>query len=166
VERCDECGFVYDPAVLERGTVCDAVEPLVAALRDEDQSVLRRRTEPDRWSPLEYGSHLRDVLVAQRERVLLAVIEDVPRFVPIHRDERVVVERQNEQDPRDVSVELTHAAVLFDRTFALLDDGQRARTGIYNYPEPQPRTVTWIAVHTLHECHHHAGDVARLLTSS
>jgi hypothetical protein len=166
VERCAECGFVYDPAVLERGTSRGAVEPVVQALRDAGVPALRHRETPDTWSALEYGSHLRDVLIAQRERVLLAVILDGPRFVPMHREERVAIECQNEQDPRAVSVELAHAAALFDRTFALLDEEQRSRTGIYNYPEPQPRTVTWIAVHTLHECHHHAGDVARLLARS
>ena len=35
------------------------------------------------------------------------------------------------------------------------------RTLIYNYPEPAPRSIRWVAVHTLHEVMHHLGDVRR-----
>ena len=33
------------------------------------------------------------------------------------------------------------------------------RAGIYNYPEPAPRTVEWIATHTVHELFHHRRDI-------
>jgi hypothetical protein len=59
---------------------------------------------------LEYAGHVRDILFVQRERVLLALVEEVPTFVPMHRDERVPFVADNERDPAVVSEELAVAA--------------------------------------------------------
>ena len=81
-------------------------------------------------------------------------------FVPMGRDERVVDDRYNEQDPARVA---DGAARARPRRFASLldglDDAGWERTGIYNYPEPALRTVEWIAIHTDHELLHHRGDL-------
>src|SRR5689334_9106623 len=90
VEHCDECGFVYAdlapddvPGVLLEGTAAHR-DRLVTAGPD----LVRRRPEPDTWSALEYVAHLRDVLLVQRERVIRALVEDVPPVPPMHRDDR------------------------------------------------------------------------------
>ena len=44
-----------------------------------------------------------------------------------------------------------------------LDAAGWERTGVYNYPTPQLRTVEWIGRHTVHELRHHTVDVERLL---
>ena len=54
------------------------------------------------------------------------------------------------------------AADEFVATLEALDDAGWARRGIYNYPEPQLRTVEWIAVHTVHELLHHRVDIGTL----
>ena len=82
----------------------------------------------------------------------------------MHRDERVELEHQNEQDPTLVGEELVIATGLLAGLFAVLDDDQLERTGIYNYPTPQERSVRWIGVHTLHECRHHLLDIDKFLT--
>jgi hypothetical protein len=80
----------------------------------------------------------------------------------MRRDERVVEERYNEQDPKVVAVEIAEASAALIATLESLDDAGWVRTGIYNYPQPQPRTVEWIAVHTLHELLHHRTDIGTL----
>jgi hypothetical protein len=162
-DHCDECGFDYD---LEKLRPIDAllragVEPYVAYL-ETDTPTLRRRPAPDTWSALEYVCHLRDVMLVQRERVLRALVEDVPTFVPMHRDERVELEREIAQDPERAAEQLVVATGLLADLFAVLDDDQLERTGIYNYPTPEERSIRWIGVHTLHECRHHLLDIEKL----
>ena len=52
---------------------------------------------------LEYGCHLKDVLLVQRERVLTARRVDRPSFHPIGRDERAEHDGYADQDPADVA---------------------------------------------------------------
>jgi hypothetical protein len=72
-DHCDECGFTYKlhlaPAAGE--DIRERVAEVAAILRSRDIDT-RSRTRSDVWSPLEYGCHLRDVLLVQRERVLAA----------------------------------------------------------------------------------------------
>ncbi len=72
-----------------------------------DDDAVRKRPAPEVWSPLEYACHVRDMLGVQTERVELAQREIDPVFVPMGRDERVVEDRYNEQDPAAVAAELT-----------------------------------------------------------
>jgi hypothetical protein len=136
----------------------NAIEPYRRAMSAPAEA-LRRRATRDQWTPLEYAGHVRDILLVQRERVLLALVDDVPTFVPMHRDERVAFVADDDRDPAVIAEELTMAARLLADVYAALDDDQLARTGIYNYPSPQPRTIRWIGVHTLHEVHHHLTDI-------
>jgi hypothetical protein len=160
MERCGECGFAYDLDALRPldRLLREAVPPYRDALSAPVDS-LRRRAAPDEWTPLEYAGHVRDILFVQRERVVLALVEDVPTFVPMHRDERVPFVGDNDREPADLAEELAVGAGLLAALFAGLDDEQLERTGVYNYPSPQPRTVRWIGVHTLHELHHHLADI-------
>jgi hypothetical protein len=164
VDHCDECGFDYDLDALRPidSLLRAAVEPYFSILNSE-AAVLRRSPAADTWSALEYASHLRDVMLVQRERVLRALIEDVPTFVPMHRDERVELERQNDQAPARVAEQLGISTDLLAELFGTLDDDQLERTGIYNYPAPQERSIRWIGVHTLHECRHHLLDIEKVL---
>jgi hypothetical protein len=162
-DACQKCGFSYE---ITRAEVLpwfrvDATA-FVDKFRQIDAGHVRQRPEPDVWSPLEYACHVRDMLRVQRDRVVQAQREDEPRFTPMGRDERVVEERYNEQDPGVVAGEITAAADAFDATLGALDDAGWARRGLYNYPEPQLRTVEWIAVHTLHELLHHRVDIGTL----
>src|SRR5262245_43965612 len=162
---CDECG--YDHEALSRGEIL-AVLPDMAAehrrlLGSAPAERLRAHTRPGSWSPLEYGCHVRDVLIVQRDRVLLAQAEQTPRFASMRRDERAVEERDNEQDPVAVGAAITVAATDLTSTLAALDDAGWQRTGIYPWPEPEIRTVEWIGRRTAHELAHHLFDIRRLL---
>ena len=76
------------------------------------------RAGPDLWSPLEYGCHLRDVLLVQRERVLAARRVDGADCVSMGREERAEHDGYNEQDPVDVARQLADAATLFSNALA------------------------------------------------
>jgi hypothetical protein len=86
--ECSECGYVYGR--LAAADFPDALRSVGgryrSALVDASQpgALLRARPKPDVWSPLEYACHVRDVLLTQRERVLLALVEDQPTFAPMY----------------------------------------------------------------------------------
>jgi hypothetical protein len=168
VERCEQCGFDYDlGAALGAGAAILAGSREVAAiLRSGDPDAVVRRPDASTWSTREYGCHLRDVLLVQRERVLLARREDRPSLTPMGRDERVEHDGYADQAPGDVARQLEDAAALFAHALSRLDAPAWERTVIYNYPEPAERTLRWVAVHTLHEVRHHAADIARERESS
>jgi hypothetical protein len=130
---------------------------------DTVREAAKVRPTVDVWSPLEYGCHYRDVLLAQRERVLLALVEERPNFVSIYREQRVELARYNSEEVDTVAAEIEMAADLIARVFEGLSSEQLARPCIYNYPEPRERTVEWLADHTLHEGEHHLRDIERQL---
>jgi hypothetical protein len=157
---CEQCGFSYD---VDRDAITawmrSDARAFVAKLARLDDTAVRRRPAPQVWSPLEYACHLRDMLRVQTERVRLTQRELDPEFVPMGRDERVVDDHYNEQDPAAVAAELVAAAdALADLLDGLDADGWQ-RTGFYNYPERALRNVEWIAIHTVHELFHHRGDI-------
>lgn len=164
LEACEDCGFTYDLSAA--GAVGEAVRSLVAeyaTLLAGDDATLRRRPRPDVWSPLEYACHVRDVLLGQRERVLLARRETCPELVPMGRDERVEHDGYNEQSPADVARQLSDAALMFSTVLGRLSSADWERELVYNYPERQVRSLRWLAVHSLHEVRHHLLDVQRQL---
>jgi S-DNA-T family DNA segregation ATPase FtsK/SpoIIIE len=166
VPACTECGYEHEK--LSRGEVL-AVLPELAGeharvLTSASAERVRGHPRAASWSVLEYGCHVRDVLRTQRERVLLAQVEDVPDFATMRRDERVAEERYNEQDPAGVATELTGAAAAFAGVLAGLDDAGWRRTGVYNWPVQAVRSVEWIGRHTAHELAHHLFDERRLLS--
>lgn len=118
----------------------------------------RQRPTTGVWSPLEYACHVRDVLLVQRERVLLARQVDRPTPAPMGRDARADLDGYAEQDPVSVARQLGDAAELFENVLDRLGEDWD-RTMIYNYPEPTERSLRWVAVHTLHELVHHRRDV-------
>jgi hypothetical protein len=163
-ERCDQCGFVYDlSSARDAGPrIIAEVEPLAMILVSNDNVAERR--DAGTWSVLEYGCHVRDVLMVQRERVLLARRADRPAVVPMGRDERVEHDGYADQQPTAVARQLRDAASLFAAVLGRLDDAAWQRTVIYNYPEPTERDLAWVAVHTQHEVQHHLADVRAQIT--
>jgi hypothetical protein len=162
-DACRTCGFSYDVGRAEiLPWLRSDARAFVDRLRGIDAADVRQRPARDVWSPLEYACHVRDVLQVQRDRVVQAQQEDEPHFAPMRRDERVVEARYNAQDPDVVAAEVLAAADACVATLDALDDAGWLRRGVYNYPEPQLRTVEWIAIHTLHELLHHRVDIGTL----
>lgn len=164
MDRCSECGFVYDPS--RAGEVS-------AAIHDELSAILKLlevdagpevRRDPAIWSPLEYACHLRDVLLVQRERILLARRTETPAFETMGREERVEHDGYAEQHPEDVVRQIRDAALMFGNVLERLGPADWERRVVYNYPTQQERSLAWVAVHTLHEAVHHVADIRRQVT--
>jgi hypothetical protein len=173
MDHCAQCGFNYDEVAVEE--VPGVLRFLGTAYRERLESgaqdpgkerLLRRRPEPEIWSALEYSCHFRDVLLAQRERLYLALVEDTPRFSSIYRDQRVLLARYSDDRVEDVAREVDMAAHLLARAFATLDDGQWQRRCIYSYPARMQRTIAWLARHTVHEGRHHLRDVDTVISAA
>ncbi len=169
MDRCAECGFEYDLSKASRAgqSIVEGVAEFAVILRARDVDVAAR-PQPSTWSPLEYGCHLRDVLLVQRERMLAARRTDRPSLDPMGRDERVDHDGYAEQDPDDVARQLTDAARMFANVLSRLDPihlgpDQWDRSVMYNYPTRSERSLRWVAIHTVHEVHHHLLDVRRQL---
>jgi hypothetical protein len=161
MESCEICGFEWDavPADDISARTVAAVAALGRLLRDHDTVAALRRA-PERWSPLEYAGHVRDVLLNLRDRIILGVAEDNPVPKPMHGDARVELGLYRADTPELAATELTIAAGLFARTWDALPDDQRERPIFYGWPRPATRTLTWVAAQALHEAEHHLGDVA------
>jgi hypothetical protein len=160
---CEQCGFSYNLTPVEVLTLLGSdADAFVAEMRRYDDVTVRRRPAPEVWSPLEYACHVRDVLAVQRERIALTLREHEPEFEPMGRDERVVRDRYNEQDPSVVANELIDANDALVLLLQSLDHDQWQRRGWYNYPERELRTIQWIGTHTVHELLHHRTDIGTL----
>jgi len=166
MDTCARCGFDYqlDAAESAGPAIRSGTDQLADLLtRDGD---LRTRRAPDRWSPLEYGCHVRDVLLVQRERVLAARRTDRPTFEPMGRDERVDHDGYAEQDPDAVARQLRDAAAMFVNVLARLRADEWKRTLMYSYPVDMERSLRWVAEHTEHEVQHHLLDVRQQVADS
>ncbi len=166
MDRCEECGYDYD--MLDRRDLSKTIRtfgPRYAAAIDRDEAELRAHPIEGSWSIIEYACHMRDVMRAQRERVAMALAEDEPTFPSMRREERAVEERYNEQSPSEVAAELTTAAEAFADAINALDEVGWQRTGVYSWPDKRPRTLEWVARHTIHEGEHHLMDIDRLVAA-
>jgi hypothetical protein len=162
-QDCTECGFVYDERDASGASAAiSAGVHVIAELLVAPGPYVRTRPGPSTWSALEYGCHVRDVLLVQRERVLrVRRSAGPPTPPPMGRDERVEHDGYAIQNPDDVARQLQDAALLFGNVLDRLDESSWDRTIIYNFPTPCERTLRWVAVHTVHEVTHHLQDIRR-----
>lgn len=164
---CAECGFGYDglaAADISR-TLRGFGDRYRAALAGADESAVRRRPSPEVWSALEYGCHVRDVFLVQRDRVIRALVEDRPTNPSMHRDERVRLARYAAEPPPVVAEHVAMAADLLATVYDGLSPDQLRRTCVYNYPQTTDRDLAWVGRHTVHEGEHHLLDIRRALAA-
>jgi hypothetical protein len=163
---CAECHFVYEelPIAEAPGAIRHAArqirEQLGALLTEADGvEALRTRPEPATWSALEYAGHVRDVLLYHRELVIQTLLEETPRSIMLHGEERACLERYDDEDPATTATEVTIAADLLARLLAGLDAHQWARRCLYSYPEASECDLAWLARQGAHEAIHHLHDI-------
>ncbi|HEY6624217.1 MAG TPA: DinB family protein [Acidimicrobiales bacterium] len=166
MDQCGECGYVYGSVA--SGDIPDTLRAIGDRYRDAIldpalEGLVRIRPAPDVWSALEYACHVRDVLLIQRDRAILALVEDTPSYAPMHRDERVLLAGYEKEQVAEVASELVMAANLMAKLFEGLSPEQLTRPCIYNYPEPTERDLSWLGQHTVHEATHHFDDLESVL---
>ncbi len=160
MESCEGCGFVWDDVPdADVATRLRAGTEMLGRLLRSTPDVASARPTPDRWSMLEYGAHVRDVLLVLRDRFVVGVVADHPEFTPMYRDERVDLGMYRGEDPAALATELEVAAGLLARMLEALTPEQLELTCQYGYPGPSTRTLRWMAAQAVHEVEHHLGDV-------
>jgi hypothetical protein len=153
---CPECAF-------DASTVAvDDVPTMIRENAAQWPGVLARpaaRTRPrdDRWSPLEYGCHVRDVFRLYDVRLHLMLDEDDPTFANWDQDETAVADRYGEQDPETVGADLVAAASQLADSFAAVRPDQYGRRGTRS--DGARFTVETFARYLIHDPVHHLWDV-------
>jgi len=156
---CPECGL--DASSLPPVSVA----PLLRANADAWAGVLRRpvtelrrRPSDDRWSPLEYACHVRDVCVLYHARLGLMLCEDDPLYPNWDQDVTAVEERYLGQDPVAVAAQLSEAAARLAASFDAVRGEQWQRRG--RRSDGASFTVAGFARYMIHDPVHHLYDVA------
>lgn len=160
------CGFSWES--VGREEVAGRIDAGVAAIVELLTGAPERageRPSPERWSAIEYAGHVRDVLFMLRDRMVVGLVEDVPSFKPMYRDERVTLGLYAADTIEATAAELRAGAAMFTRLFGAIDAGQLDREVLYGWPEPARRTVLWMAQQAVHEVEHHGDDIAENLDS-
>nr|WP_212754091.1 DinB family protein [Nakamurella aerolata] len=157
IERsCPECGF--DAGAVPAGDIGDAV----LRLTEPWQQVLRRRDVADRpdpqvWSPLEYGAHIRDVCQIFAVRLRQLLTEDDARFTNWDQDATAEQSRYAEQDPLVVAGDIRSAAESLAVAYRGVPDRAWGRKGLRS--NGSEFTVLTLGQYLLHDLAHHLVDV-------
>src|ERR1700735_5464456 len=128
---CPECGL--DTQSFSREKIPAMIRANAAAWRAPlAASAAADRSQPDRWSALEYGCHVRDVFRLYDYRLGLMLTEDDPLYPNWDQDETAVADDYASQDPGVVAGELASAAEALAARFAGVTGEQWVRAGRRN----------------------------------
>lgn len=158
-ERCPACGVAageIDPAQVGPLVRYGAAR-LDTLLRTTPDDVLRSRPDPDRWSPLEYACHVRDVFVLYEYRLGLMLDQDDPLFPNWDQDATAVEQDYRSQDPGEVATGLSRAAASVAGAFDRVRPDQWDRPG--RRSDGATFTVASFARYFVHDPLHHLVDV-------
>ena len=157
---CDVCGFEWSDVGPKEvpGRLVAAVDSFNEVIIEAGTGA-RRRPSAGRWSILEYGGHLRDVLIAIRERIITACVVDDWTGSSIHREERIELGFYSPDVPAEVVNELSVTSRLLVKTFETLRVDQLDRQFTFSAVSPSKVTILWAGAQGVHECEHHLADV-------
>ena len=155
-QTCPECGFAGADvaATAVAGLIREQAEIWPALLDNDD---VAKRPRSDKWSPLEYGCHVRDVFRLYEYRLRLMLDQDDPLFPNWDQDATAIEQRYDESDPHTVAGELAAAALQLADSF----DGVTTET----WQRPGRRsdgvsfTIDSFARYLIHDPIHHVHDV-------
>jgi hypothetical protein len=153
---CPECGL--DTSSFAREDIPAMIVANAAAWREPLAAAdAMRRPRAGKWSPLEYGCHVRDVLKLYDYRLGLMLTEDDPLYPNRDQDETAVADRYDTQDPATVADELGAAAGAIAARFAAVSGAQWDRVG--RRGDGAAFTVETFARYFVHDPVHHLYDV-------
>jgi hypothetical protein len=154
---CPECGL--DVTAFPREAVPKMIRDNAARWRAllTGPGDLRLRPVPGKWSALEYGCHVRDVLRLYDARLTLMLTADGPSYPNWDQDATAIEDRYAEQDPVQVAAELAAAADLIAAKFEQVSGDQWLRTVVRS--DGAQFTVESFARYFIHDPVHHLYDV-------
>jgi hypothetical protein len=160
---CPDCGF-DGTRIAGRD-----VPGLIAKVADSWRQVLTGpggpgiavRPSPERWSPLEYGCHVRDVLRISDARLQLMLIQAKPLFPNWDQDQTAVDADYAGQNAHTVASGLAASAARFTADLESLSLREWDRTGLRS--DGAVFTVDSLARYVAHDPIHHLADVGRSL---
>jgi hypothetical protein len=160
---CARCGLAYTELDIETclALVADSTDVLAGLLPTLDETTLRGRPWPGRWSAIEYACHVRDVLLTFAIRIHRGVVEDRPVLDPMYADWRAERFGYGRLPVAHVVAALASAADGFAAEVQSVPEDAWDRT-VVRRPE-ELRTVRWLVRQAAHECVHHLADVTRPL---
>jgi hypothetical protein len=133
-----------------------AVDTLIAAVQRPDA---RERRDPQIWSAVEYGCHVRDMCRVFGARLALMRATTDPLFVNWDQDETALAERYWEQDPDAVARELREESDRLLADFSTVDGEEWQRPG--RRTDGTLFTIDSLARYMTHDAVHHAWDVTK-----
>jgi hypothetical protein len=164
VRPCPECGFdtrsLSGPEV--PGLIRNVSDAWGQVLGGGDPDASGRpgigaRLSPHRWSPLEYGCHVRDVLRLGDARLQLMLIQADPAFPNWDQDRTASDANYAGQDPASVATGIAAAAERFaDDLERLAPDGWSRRG---HRSDGATFSVEAFARYVAHDPVHHLADV-------
>lgn len=156
---CAGCGLRATEARRETlgGLLVDEANRLGRVLTTADDTVVRTRPAPDRWSAMEYGAHVRDALAVLTERVVRALREDEPDLGWWDQDAAIADGWANDEEAASVADDVVRNATHLRDVLAEVgdDDWERGATR-----RGERFTVELLARYALHEVVHHRVDAA------
>lgn len=155
--RCEECGLSageVEPDEVGRYAFV-AAEEWVQILRSSP--AVEVRPDPEVWSPLEYGAHVRDVYTIFDARLARMLTEHDPVFANWDQDQTAVEQGYGAQDPEVVAEELEAVAQAFVARIRTLEPDQLGRPG--RRSDGSAFTVATLLQYFLHDVIHHLWDV-------
>ena len=150
---CPECGL--DARTIAREDVPAILRRNAAAWPEALAESAGTRTQPDRWSPLEYACHVRDVHRVYTARLHLMTTQDDPHYPNWDQDATAVEQRYGEQAPATVVRELIAAAEVLAIAFEQVRDWNRTGTR----GDGARFTIETFARYLVHDPVHHLWDV-------
>lgn len=158
-QRCRDCGF--EAVALARDGIGNAlrrVNDRMIALLWESPDVARR-PEPEVWSALEYGCHVRDVHRIFLRRLHLMLSDDAPRFENWDQDATAIEMRYDRAVLHHVITEMAADGERLAAAFDAVRPDQWNRTGMRS--DGATFTIETIGRYLVHDPTHHVWDVER-----
>ena len=158
-KRCPDCGF--DASRFDARQTADALRDQVMLWSNVlARGDVRTRPQPDVWSPLEYGCHVRDVFRIFDERLALMMDTENPSFQNWDQDATAIEDRYDLQDPKTVAQGLRTAGTQLAHRFGSVDESQWSRRGFRS--DGSAFTIESIAKYLMHDPIHHLWDVGEM----
>ncbi|MDG2113962.1 MAG: DinB family protein [Actinomycetota bacterium] len=155
---CDECQ--YDVRGFARAQIGPMIRENASAwnqILGREPGQLAIRPRPDRWSPLEYACHVRDVYELYDQRLTLMLTQDGPSYPNWDQDITAVEKNYAADDPAVVAAELLAEAERLASRFDNVEDDEWERAGYRS--DGAAFTIESFARYLIHDPVHHLWDV-------